>query len=375
MHETPVLMNDFAAQWEDTNERVLSAVREVGESGWYILGSRVGELEQALADKLGRRHVIGCASGLDAIEIGLRALGLSPGQKVLTTPTSAFATTLAIVRAGGVPVFVDVDESGLLDLEWAEEALSADRDIRYVVPVHLFGHALDLARLEELAKRHELGVLEDCCQAIGAASGGRPVGSVGQVSALSFYPTKNLGTLGDGGALMTDAPHTAELARRLRDYGQSARFVHERIGLNSRLDELHACILARAFLPKLDAWTARRRTIAARYRRELADHPGVRVLPVPPHSESVWHLFPVTVAPGARAAFRAHLDARKVQSNVHYPHAIPSQKALAEVPFEVASSLTRAEALAASEVSLPIHPYMSEADVSRVVEAVLSFSP
>lgn len=374
MHAQSILMNDFAKQWQDTEARVLEAVREVGASGWYILGARVKEFEAALATQLGRREVIGVANGLDAIEIGLRALGLVPGQKVLTTPTSAFATTLAIVRAGGVPVFVDVDDSGLLDLELADAQLARDPSIRFVVPVHLFGHALDLTQLEALAARHGVAVIEDCCQAIGAASGGRAVGSVGKVSALSFYPTKNLGALGDGGALMTDDPETAALARRLRDYGQTARFVHEHIGLNSRLDELHAAILARAFLPKLAAWTARREAIAAAYLRGIA-HPVVRPLPVPVHSQSVWHLFPVSVPPALRAAFRAHLEARQVQSNVHYPQMIPRQPALASIRYEVLGSLARAEALAASEVSLPIHPYLSDDDVARVVAAVMDFAP
>ena len=368
-----ISMNDFARQWQDTSEHVLEAVREVGESGWYVLGKQVAAFEVALGAQLDAAHVIGCASGLDAIELALRALGLRPGQKVLTTPTSAFATTLAVVRAGGVPVFVDVDESGLLDLERAAQCLAADPSIRFVLPVHLYGHALELARLEQLAQRFEVVIVEDCAQAIGARSAGRPVGSVGRAAALSFYPTKNLGALGDAGALLTPVSEVAAHARRLRDYGQSTRFVHETIGLNSRLDELHAAILLRAFLPKLPGWTARRRMLAQRYTSALEGHRYVRPLPVPAGSESVWHLYPVTVAPAQRAALQAHLQACGVPSGVHYPKTIPSQPALREVPFEVHGALARAEALAQSELSLPIHPYLSDDEAVRVIEPVRSF--
>ena len=369
----PISMNDFARQWQDTSELVLAAVREVGESGWYVLGKQVAAFESALTRQLETAHVVGCASGLDALEIALRALGLTPGQKVLTTPTSAFATTLAIVRAGGVPVFVDVDESGLLDLELAAQRLAADPTIRFLLPVHLYGHAIELARLEQLALRFELTIVEDCAQAIGARSAGRPVGAVGQAAALSFYPTKNLGALGDAGALTTRDADVAAHARSLRDYGQSTRFVHEIIGLNSRLDELHAAILLRAFLPKLPAWTERRRATAQRYASALEGHRHVRKLPVPPGSESVWHLFPITVVPAQRAALQAHLQARGIPSGIHYPRTIPSQPALREVPFEVHGALTRAEMLARSELTLPLHPYLSDDEVAHVIEALGSF--
>ena len=185
------------------------------------------------------------------IELALRVLGLQPGDKVLTTPLSAFATTLAIVRAGGHPVFVDTDEQGLLDLDLADDALQQDAEIRFMVPVHLYGRCLDMGHLMDIQSRHGIPVIEDCAQALGAAHDGRPAGSVGRVATLSFYPTKNLGALGDGGALVTDDPEVAELAGRLRDYGQSAKFEHVHMGMNSRLDELHAAVLEDVFLPRL----------------------------------------------------------------------------------------------------------------------------
>lgn len=369
MPSADVLLNDFKRQWAETAGDVLSAVARVGESGWYVLGREVAEFESALAARMARASAVGCANGLEAIEIALRAAGLAPGAKVLTTPLSAFATTLALLRARAVPVFVDVDEHGLLDLDAAREALAADPALRAMVPVHLYGHALDLARLEALRGEFGLLVVEDCAQAIGAAHRGRPVGSVGRLAATSFYPTKNLGALGDGGAILTDDEGLAARCRALRDYGQSSKYVHDELGLNSRLDELHAAVLRTALLPRLHAWTARRREVARAY-GEGIEHAAVRPLPVPPGSESVWHLYPVRVPPAARAGFVRHLQAAGIRTAVHYPFLIPEQKALRGQAFEVRGPLDRAHALALGEVSLPIHPHLDDAEVARVIAAV-----
>ncbi len=365
----PVVLNDFRAQWERIRGRAQGALERVGSSGRLILGPEVAAFETALAARWGLSHAVGCGNGLDAIEIGLRALGLAPGETVLTTPLSAFATTLAILRAGGRPAFVDVDESGLVDLDACEEFLRRRPRTRFLVPVHLYGHALDLARLQGLRDRHGLRIVEDCAQAIDARGGDRGVGTVGQVAAVSFYPTKNLGALGDGGALLTADPPIAARARSLRDYGQSGRYRHEHLGLNSRLDELQAAILRDALLPLLDEFTAARRRVAARYRAGL-DPAVVRPLPIPAGSEGVWHLFPVLV-PGDRAAFRAHLELLGILTGEHYPVPIPDQAALSAAPgpCEVVGGLPRARAIAASEVSLPIHPFLGDAEVERVIDA------
>lgn len=368
-----VLANPFQRQWAEIGADVLGAVEHVGASGWYVLGREVEAFEAELAPRFGARAAVGCASGLDAIEIALKGLGLSPGDKVLTTPMSAFATTLAIVRAGGVPVFVDVDAHGLLDLDLAAAALEADPSIRAMVPVHLFGHALDLSRLEDLTRTHELILVEDCAQAIGARFGegeaARRVGSVGHAAATSFYPTKNLGALGDGGALVTSDPEAEAVFRSLRDYGQSKKYVHARLGLNSRLDELHAAVLRRAFLPRLDGWTARRGQIAARYAAGLAS-PLAAALPTPPGSTSVWHLYPLRVQGGHRDRLLEHLRAKDVQAGVHYPKIIPDQPALEGVPFEVFGGLERARALADDELSVPISPHLTDAEIDEVITAV-----
>lgn len=374
MDPSRILLNDFPRQWQDTGGAVLDATRRVGESGWYILGREVAAFETALGISVNAPHVIGCASGLDAIEIGLRILGLRSGDRVLTTPLSAFATSLAIVRAGGVPVFVDVDEAGLVDLDKVEAACAADPSLRFFVPVHLYGHCLDLQRLQALRERFNLRIVEDGAQAIGARSRGLAMGSVGQVATTSFYPTKNLGALGDGGALWTTDSALDKHARSLRDYGQSTKYVHDQIGLNSRLDELHAAILRDAFLPKLAQWTARRVAIAGRYRNGIANR-DVQVVPLPLGSESVWHLFPVMVPAAARDQFKAHLAAAGVASAVHYPLLISAQKALESLPCQTLGILARAEAFAEREVSLPIHPYLDDGEVERVIAAVNSWIP
>ena len=375
MSSAPIGLNDFARQWADTAPAVLEAVRQVGESGWYILGPEVSQFEEALAARLGRRFAVGCASGLDAIEISLRALGLKAGEKVLTTPFSAFATTLAILRAGGRPVFVDVDQSGLVDLDRARDACTRDSSIRYLVPVHLFGHPCNLEGLGTLKSRFHLKVVEDCAQAIGAYSGEHAVGSVGNLSALSFYPTKNLGALGDGGAVVTDDGLLAETCRNLRDYGQTAKYVHDLRGLNSRLDELHAAILGRAFLPKLASWMERRQRIAEQYLQGIRN-PSVRIVPVPSSCRPAWHLFPVLIEPGRREAFCKHLQDGGVRTGIHYPMIIPRQKALGDRSvFDVVGELTRADAFAAGEVSLPIHAYLRDDELDAIVSKINAWKP
>lgn len=367
MTTQPILFNDFKRQWAETEQAVMSAVRRVGEGGWYILGESVARFEGALASRLGLGFTTGCASGLDAIEIALRALGLPPGARVLTTPLSAFATTLAIVRAQGVPVFADVDARGNLDLDLCERLLERRRDVSFMVPVHLYGHPLDLQQLERLKQRFDLRLVEDCAQAISATSGTLIAGQVGDLAAFSFYPTKNLGALGDGGAVGGRDLALRDTCATLRNYGQSVRYVHDRLGLNSRLDEVQAAIMEGAFLPRLADWTARRRAIAARYLAGLS-HPEVRVPTVALGAQPVWHLFPIVVPPGRRAALEQHLRHAGIQTVVHYPTLIPDQQALRATPFEVVSELSRAATFAAGELSLPIHPYLTDAEVDRVIE-------
>jgi len=377
-----ILLNDFRRQWEDTRADLERAFADVMGSGWCVLGGRVREFEEELAARWGLAHACGVGSGLDAIEIGLRALGCKSGDAVLTTPLSAFATTLAIVKLGAEPVFVDTDRYGLVDLNLCRSLLEKREDIRFFVPVHLYGHCLDMHELRRLRSDFSLLVVEDCAQSIGATfngpthdpargslSGCSPCGSAGQCAATSFYPTKNLGAVGDGGALLTNDRELDGSARTMRDYGQSAKYRHDAIGYNSRLDELQAALMHRAFLPRLSGWTRRRRAIAQRY-LERIEHACVRCLGQPPRSDSAWHLFPVLVPAAHKARFVEHLKANGVAAGEHYPILIPDQRALAGVPYHVDGNCAVAMGISRSEVSLPIHPYLSDDEVDQVIRAV-----
>jgi dTDP-3-amino-3,4,6-trideoxy-alpha-D-glucose transaminase len=364
-----VLANDFRRQWEDVRGDSLAAFEAVGSSGWYILGEEVREFETALASFWGMKYAAGVASGLDAIEIALRTLGCGPGDKVLTTPLTAFATTLAIIKLGATPVFVDTDEHGGMDLGRARRLLDSRRDIRFLVPVHLYGVPLDLEELRALREATGVHIVEDCAQSIGATFRGQATGSVGEMAATSFYPTKNLGAMGDGGAILTNRKDLYDQALMLRDYGQSAKYCHARAGYNSRLDELQAALLRRVALPRLPGWTARRREIAERYRVSLSKK-VLRVLGPAKDCAPSWHLFPVWTPPERRSSFLAHLKEQGIGAGIHYPSTAADQPALSGGIYETADNLSMARQLAASEVSLPIHPYLTLEEMDRVIAAV-----
>jgi len=370
-----IAQNDFKRQWQVVGPSVLDAVKRVGASGWYLLGREVEQFEEALARRWGLAHAVGVGNGMDAIEIGLRCLGLKPGEKVLTTPLSAFATTLAIIRAGGTPVFVDVDELGGIDLRQCRALLEKDRSIRFLVPVHLYGFALDLQELQKLREEFELVIVEDCAQSIGASDRGLHAGTVGQIAATSFYPTKNLGAMGDGGALLTNDAAIATQARALRNYGQSAHYLHSELGLNSRLDEVHAAILRDAFLPHLDEWTKARAHTAQAY-LERIKHPLIE-LPAPAQgSTPVWHIFPATVSQRKRDDLRESLLRQGIMAAVHYPRIIPEQPAFVSCGRgEIAFDPKNARRFVSSELSLPIHPFLSDDEISKVITACNQWDP
>jgi dTDP-3-amino-3,4,6-trideoxy-alpha-D-glucose transaminase len=363
-----ILQNDFKRQWEFVEKSVLDAVRRVGASGWYILGQEVEAFEAALAEEWGVSHAVGTGNGLDALEIGLRCLNLQPGEKVLTTPLSAFATTLAILRAGGHPVFVDVDDTGCIDLRQCREVLAKDNSIRFLVPVHLYGFALPMPELARLQADFGLQIVEDCAQSIGASFGETEAGTVGQMAATSFYPTKNLGAMGDAGALLTNDAALAEKARGLRNYGQSAHYVHSTLGLNSRLDELHAAVLREAFLPNLEKWTETRRRIAGKY-LERIKHPLLQLVSPDPAMSPAWHIFPILAAEGSRDQLRSHLESCGITIGVHYPRIISEQTALENSSWQSAREPANARRFARCELSLPIHPFLTEAETDNVIAA------
>lgn len=369
---TEVRPNDFAAQWEEVRADALAAVDRVGRSGWLVLGDEVSRFEEELARWWGVGHAVGVASGMDALEIALRCGGVGPGDRVLTTPLTAFATTLAVLRLGAEPVWADVDETGGLDMDAACAALEADPGIRALLPVHLYGHPLDPVRLTEIAERFGVVLVEDCAQSAGAMRDGRPTGTAGQLAATSLYPTKNLGAYGDGGVVLTGDPAVAERARVLRNYGQQARYRHVEVGLNSRLDELHAAILRSALLPRLDGWLARRATVAERYAEALT---GTSLRPVRPSGgSSANHLFPVEVVEGEAMEIRERLANAGIGVERHYPVLCPDQPACSQRGRTV-GELANARRLAECEISLPLHPQLDDEAVERVIEACRLAAP
>jgi len=314
------------------------------------------------------------ASGLDALEISLKILGCGPGDRVLVSPISAFATALAVVRLGAIPVFVDSDASGSMSLDAAEEVLRARPEIRFMLPVHLYGNSLDLERLERLRDGFGLVVVEDCAQSVLASYRGKPTGSVGQMAATSFYPTKNLGALGDAGAILTGDPEKAKLARAYRDYGKTGEYEHSYIGYNSRLDELQAAIVRRAHLPRLAKWVERRRAIAAAYEAGIRS-PHIRICSVAAGSVSSRHLFPATVAPALKRQFMEWLRSRGVGGGEHYPMPLMDQPAMRNVACETMGGCATAREFCRSQVSLPVHPYLSEEQIAYVVDVCNAWDP
>lgn len=307
---------------------------------------------------------MGLANGLDAIEVGLRAAGIGPGAEVVTTPLTAYATTLAIERCGAIPVFADIDpETACLDP--ASVARCVGPDTRAVLVVHLYGRAADLTGLTNLCDFHDILLIEDCAQAHAAIHSGRPVGSFGKFAAWSFYPTKNLGALGDAGALTTNDRDLADRARRLRNYGQTDRYHHDLPGMNSRLDELQAALLLER-LPYLHSWTQRRRQIALRYWSEIC-HPLLHPLSLPSDPDShVHHLF-VLLSP-ARDDILLALEKHGVKALVHYPLLSTEQTALGTHRIDP-EGLPNAHNHARQCFSLPIHPYLSDDEIAQVIQA------
>ena len=347
-------------------DAVRAAIARVIDRGWFILGPEVDAFEAEFAAASGAKHAVGVNTGTDALALALRALGIGPGDEVITAPLSAAYSALAIVMAGATPVFADLDPARLTLDPRATEAAITPRTAA-IMPVHIYGQAADMAAFEAIAQRHHLAIVEDACQAHLATAGGRPVGTIGAAGAFSFYPTKNLGALGDGGAVITNDAGVAATLKRLRNGGQTERYHHVELGVNSRLDDMQAAIL-RARLTFLPKWTARRRALAARYRRALAGAPVV--VPAECDPGHVYHLFPVLAEP--RDAFLAHLQSAGIGTLIHFPVPVPRQPAFAEYS---PAACAEADRVCARVCSLPLNPAMSDADVDRVAAAVHAWRP
>ena len=345
----------------DDRPAIDAAIRRVVERGWYVLGPEVEAFEQSFAGACGAAHAVGVGTGTDAIAIILRGLGIGPGDEVITTPVSAAYTALACMMVGARPVFADIDPRRLTIDPAAIDAAVTPRTAA-ILPVHLYGQPADMPAIMAVAGARGLAVVEDCCQAHLAACGGRPVGSFGVAAAYSFYPTKNLGALGDGGAITTNDGALAAKLKRIRNGGQTDRYHHGEMGVNSRLDDVQAAILS-ARLPLLAGWTAARRAHAATYRQWLA---GIDV-EVPPECDAghVYHLFPV-LSP-RRDKWQAALRREGIETLIHYPVPIPRQPALQD---QLPAACPEADRVCARIFSLPLYPGIAEEDLRAVADAI-----
>ncbi len=341
-----------------------AAIARVLDSGWFVLGPEVTAFEAEFAAAMGAGHAAGVNTGTDAIALALMALGIGRGDEVITSPLSAAYSALAIDMAGATPVFADIDPERLT-LDPAAAAAAVTSRTRAILPVHLYGQPADLDGIHAVAARHNLAVVEDACQAHLATHRGVPLGRGSAAAAWSFYPTKNLGALGDGGAVTTDDTALADRVRRLRNGGQITRYHHEERGVNSRLDELQAAIL-RTRLPRLAAATAARRRLAGEYRASLQ---GTAVdVPREFDRGHVYHLFPVRVSD--RDRFQAHMRTAGIETLIHYPVPIPRQPAAAAWSPAVCPVADR---VTAEIVSLPLYPSLSPDALASVAAAVAAF--
>lgn len=355
---------DLKEAHEELCAELDAAWRRVRASGWYVLGPEVEAFEQEWADYCGARHCVGVANGLDALVLALRALGVGPGDEVIVPSNTYIATWLAVSAVGATPVPVEPDEA-TYDIDPTLISAAITPRTRAILPVHLYGQPADLDPILALARAHGLAVVEDAAQAHGARYRGRRIGAHGDVVCWSFYPGKNLGAMGDAGAITTNREDVADRIRVLRNYGSRVKYVNEVQGVNSRLDPLQAAIL-RVKLKHLDAWNERRQAIAAIYQSELAGTD--LVLPqVPAWAEPVWHLYVVRTP--VRDQLQQALAEAGIGTLIHYP--IPPHRQAAYAALGLgAGSFPRAEAMAQQVLSLPIGPHLTQDQAAQVVAAV-----
>jgi dTDP-4-amino-4,6-dideoxygalactose transaminase len=360
--DLPIPPLDLAPEIEVLWDELNAAFQRVLRSGQFILGPEVDAFEREVADYLGTRHAIGVNSGTDALTIGLRALGVGPGDEVITTPFTFFATAESIGSVGATPVFVDIDERTFnIDPTLVEAAITSRT--KALMPVHLYGCPCDMDALMDIATRHDLRVVEDCAQSFGARVGGRQTGTIGHVGAYSFFPSKNLGAFGDGGLVATDEDAVAGAARMLRAHGAKRKYHNEMLGYNSRLDSVQAALL-RVKLPHVDIWNELRVAAAARYGTLLQGLDAV-VAPavVPGH---VFHQYTVRLETTDRDAARETLHTKGVGTMVYYP--VPQDR----LPLyaDVATDTPKSAAAAERVLSLPMWPSIDASTQARVVRAL-----
>jgi dTDP-4-amino-4,6-dideoxygalactose transaminase len=356
---------DATVQYQALASEIETKVRDVMVSGRYIMGPQVEEFEAQFAQYLGCQHVLSCNSGTDALHLALRALGIGPGDEVITTPFTFIATTEAIGMVGATPVFVDADLSSYNINPQLIEAKITNRT-KAILPVHLFGRPCNMTAIMAIARQHNLFVIEDCAQATGASWAGQKVGTIGDVGCFSFFPTKNLGCFGDGGAVTTSNSELAERVEYLRRHGGKLKYQHLELGLNSRLDTIQAAILL-VKLPHLDQWNAARTAISKFYLTELA---GIAGIVLPTVSEgAVWNQFTIRVLEDQRDQVQKQLASQGVSTMIYYPIPLHLQKVHADLAYST-GSLPISEQLSHEVLSLPMFPELPTSDQQVVIDTV-----
>jgi dTDP-4-amino-4,6-dideoxygalactose transaminase len=362
---TSVPYLDLSTEFAELQDEWLDAIRATGQSGAFILGPNVKAFEEEIANYIGVKHAVSVANGTDALVLSLRALGIGPGDEVITTPYTFYATSEAVAVVGATPVFADIlPDSYTLDPESVKQCIT-DKT-RAIIPVHIFGCPGNMDEIQSIASRHELAIVEDCAQAFGATVGNKKVGSLGDAGCFSFYPTKVLGCYGDGGIITTDRDDVAEHLLRLRNHGAVAPFIHTEIGYNSRLDEIQAAVL-RIKLRTIDKAIAGRQAITEAYGERLAG----KVIALP--EQPVWgrHAYNLyTVRLEKRDSCRQRLSENRIGSSLCYPKPLHLQDVYAGLGYK-AGSLPHAEHASTEALSLPIYPGMPESHINRVCEVLL----
>jgi dTDP-4-amino-4,6-dideoxygalactose transaminase len=358
---------DIKQQYATIEAEVSTAVLEVLASGRYIGGSIVEGFEQKLATYIGVSECVACNSGTDALYLALRAFNIGAGDEVITTPFTFIATAEVISAVGATPVFVDIDATTFnLNLEQVAAAISSQT--KAIIPVHLFGQPVDMTALMDVAKAHNLVVIEDCAQSTGASWAGQKVGSIGHVGCFSFYPTKNLGGCGDGGAITTNHPEIAAKLRIIKEHGQKTRYHYDEIGVNSRLDAIQAAIL-QIKLRYLDIWNDRRRQIAARYHQFLSQVLGILTPQELAEGMGVWNQYTIRVLGNKRDLIRSQLQERGVNTMVYYPRPLHLQPVYQSLGY-LEGELPVAEKACDEVLSLPMFPELSQEQQDQVIYAL-----
>lgn len=370
--EKQIPLLDLGAQHRQIREEVLDAIVRVVDSQKFILGEDVQKLEADIASYCGAKDAVGCASGSDALTLALMALEIQPGDEILTTPYTFFATAGAISRAGAVPVFVDVEEHTFnLDANLVPDILERRPKLRAVIPVHLFGGCADMDPICALAAARGMTVVEDAAQAIGAEYKRRRAGGIGQLGCFSFFPSKNLGGYGDGGMLTTNDPALAERLAALRIHGRTGKYLHQWIGINSRLDALQAAVL-RVKFRHLEAWTAGRQNNAQRYRSQFKklSIPAAPMTPAGYQTRHVYNQFVIRCS--QRDGLQAYLKKQGIGSEVYYPLPLHLQPCFAGLGYRK-GDFPVSEKLAAESLALPVHAELAAEDIDYVCDSIRSF--